>query len=153
MIYYLKLYLRDWRNLIPLILSLSIQIFCWVYILFNIKPSVGRLFLHYNIVFGVNLLGEWWKILYFPIGGLVVILVNFVASFLLYKKDRFVSWLLSFWALMINIFLLVEIYLLIRLNLWLLFSINRKQDCFPPEAGRRSLQWQITRLQSLSRGN
>lgn len=117
MIYYLKLYLRDWRNLIPLILSLGIQIFCWAYILFNIKSSVGRLFLHYNIVFGVNLLGEWWKILYFPIGGLVVILINFITSFWLYKKDRFASWLLSFWALMINIFLLVEIYLLIRLNL------------------------------------
>ena len=117
MFYYLKLYLRDLRNLIPLVLSLGIQIFIWIYILLNIKPSIGRVFLHYNIVFGVDLLGEWWKILYLPLGGLIILLVNSVISFFLYKKDKFFSWLLSSWILLVHIYLVIEVYLLIRLNL------------------------------------
>ena len=117
MLYYLKLYLRDLRNLIPLILSIGAQIFIWFYILLNIKPSVGRVFLHYNIVFGVDLLGQWWKIFYLPLGGLVIILINFIISFLLYKRDRFFSWLLSAWVLLVHIYLVIETYLLVRLNL------------------------------------
>ncbi len=116
MIYYLKLYFRDWRNLVPLILTIGIQIFCWMYILLNIKPSAGRLFLHYNIVFGVDLLGEWWKIFYLPLGGIIILLINLIASCLLYKKERFLSRLLSIWIFIIHIYLSVEVYLLVRLN-------------------------------------
>jgi hypothetical protein len=117
MFYYLKLYLRDPRVLLPLLLSIIAQVFIWLYILLNVKPSVGRLFLHYNIVFGVDLLGQWWKILYLPLGGLLIILINFVISFLFYKRDKFFSWLLAFWVFLIHIYLVIETYLLVRLNL------------------------------------
>ena len=117
MFYSFKLYLRNWKHFIPLALVLAIQLFIWVYLAINIKPGIERVFLHYNIIFGVDLLGSWWKIYLFPLAGILVAFINYGLSFFLYKIDKFLSALLSFWALFFHFFLLAVIILLVRLNL------------------------------------
>lgn len=73
-------------------------------------------FLHYNIVFGVDLVGSWWKIYYLPLAGLLVFLLNYTLSFVFYKTDKFLSRLLNFWSLLFHLFLLAVVILLVRLN-------------------------------------
>ncbi|MFH1790311.1 MAG: hypothetical protein ABH832_04575 [bacterium] len=117
MFYYIRLYLRDLWILIPLILVAVCQLLAWYFVGSNIKPSMEQVFLHYNIVFGVDLVGVWWRIYLLPFGGLFVILLNYAISYYIYKSEKFLARLLAFWALFFNVFLTIAVYLIVRLNI------------------------------------
>jgi len=117
MFYSLKLYLRDWWITSPLIVVFLLQIFIWFHIIINIKPALGQIFLHYNIIFGVDLVGSWWKIFYLPLVGLLILVANCIVSFLFFKADKFLSRLLVWWILFVHCFLLIAIILLVGLNI------------------------------------
>ena len=112
-----KLYLRDyWIG--PVFLGcIVIQIAVWWYLLANIHPSTEQIFLHYNTVFGIDLVGDWWKIFYLPAGGLLVMFVNYLVSWYFYSSDKFLARVLSLWTGVINIFLAIAVYLIAGLNL------------------------------------
>lgn len=111
-----KLFFRDLWISVPLIGVLLIQIFLWWDLVANIRPDVGQVFLHYNIIFGVDLVGDWWQIFYMPLAGIMVIMVNFLFSSLSYSFDKFLARLLSFWVLFFHLFLMASIIFLVKLN-------------------------------------
>lgn len=117
MFYSPKLYLKDLWISVPIISVILIQIYIWWDLIANIHPDSGQIFLHYNIIFGVDLVGDWWKIFYLPLVGMGVLLVNYFLSFMFYGSDKFLARLLSFWVLFFHIFLTVGVVLLVRLNL------------------------------------
>lgn len=100
--------------MIPLALILNIT--NWVWLLWEIRPQNELIFLHYNILFGVDLLGFWWKVLYLPIVGLIIILVNIFLGWSLFSKDKFFAYILNFISVFCQIFLLIASSLLIFLN-------------------------------------
>ncbi len=100
----------------PLVGVILIQIFLWWYLISNIHSDAGQIFLHYNIIFGVDLVGDWWKIYLLPLAGVVVILLNYFFSGLLYSVDKFLARLLSGWVLFFHLFLMIGTILLVRLN-------------------------------------
>lgn len=116
MFYSPKLYFRDLWISAPLLGAILTQFFLWWYLIANIRPDAGQIFLHYNIIFGVDLVGNWWRIFYLPAAGVAVILINYFFSSLLYAREKFLSRLLSFWALFFHLFLLIGTVFLIRLN-------------------------------------
>ncbi len=117
MFYSLKLYFRDPWVSAPLLGSILIQIFLWWYLIANIHPEAGQIFLHYNIIFGVDLVGSWWKIYLIPLAGVAVALLNYFFSLMFYSVDKFLARLMSGWVLFFHLFLLIGIILLVRLNI------------------------------------
>jgi len=115
-IYPLKLYLKKKQNIILLGSALLLNIASWVWLLVNIRPSVGQVFLHYNILFGVDLVGSWYAVLSLPTAGLSIIILNAILGWFLYKQDAFAAYLLNAVAVLVNIFLLVAAALLVFLN-------------------------------------
>ena len=101
----------------PLLGSILIQIFLWWDLIANIRPEAGQIFLHYNIIFGVDLVGDWWKLYLTPLVRVVVILLNYFFSLMFYSTDKFLSRLLSLWVFFFHIFLMIGLALLIRLNI------------------------------------
>ncbi|HSR89197.1 MAG TPA: hypothetical protein VLK22_02225 [Candidatus Udaeobacter sp.] len=93
------------------------QIFLWWYLFSNIHSSAGQIFLHYNIIFGTDLVGEWWKIYLVPLVGIGTILLNYLVSSFFYSVDKFLARLICFWALLFHLFLTIGLVLLIRLNI------------------------------------
>ena len=116
MFYSPKLYFRDLWVSVPLLGAILVQIFLWVYLIFNIHSEAGRIFLHYNIIFGVDLVGDWWRIYLLPLAGVSVILLNYFFSLILYSVDKFLARLMSGWVLFFHLFLMIGIILLVRLN-------------------------------------
>lgn len=100
-----------------LIIGLATQVFVWPYIFLQLGQRSDILFLHYNIIFGVDLVGPWWKILFLPIGGLAIILVNFLLSLYIYNHDKLISRLLIFFAALFSLFLSWAVYLAVDINL------------------------------------
>jgi len=117
MFYNPKLFLKDYWNLSSLAGVALAQIFIWGYVLLNIRPGNGQLFLHYNVIFGVDLIGEWWQIYYLPLAGLMVLLANFGLSLFFYRNDKILARLLSFFTVFFHIFLAIAVYLIVGKNI------------------------------------
>lgn len=117
MFYSPKLYIRDWWIFGSAAGVLISQIFIWWYIFANITPGPDQFFLHYNITFGVDLAGEWWKLLYLPLSGLIVFIANYFLSFYFYGLEKLLSRLLALTAGVFHIFLLIAAVLIVNLNI------------------------------------
>ena len=107
-----KLYSRDLWVSTPLSGVILIQIFLWWYLIVNIRSDAGQIFLHYNIIFGVDLIGDWWRIYFLPLAGVLVIFLNYFFSLMLYSVDKFLARLMSFWVLFFHLFLALYFILL-----------------------------------------
>ena len=111
-----KLYFRDPWISSPLIGAVLVQLFLWWSLVANIRQDTGVIFLHYNIIFGVDLVGSWWQIYYLPLAGIIVILLNYLCSLAVYFADKFLARLLAFWVLFFHLFLAIGVGLLVKLN-------------------------------------
>lgn len=114
--YSIKLYFKHWPNLIMLPLAFLLNLATWFWLLLQIKPQTDPIFLHYNILFGVDYIGEWWKVLYLPIAGLFIFLVNGILGWVLFSKDKFATQLLNFMSVLCQVFILIAAALLVFLN-------------------------------------
>lgn len=117
MLYLLKVFFRDPWVLFPLIISAGAQGVSWWYILFYIRPTPAHFFLHYNIIFGVDLVGEWWKILLIPVGGVAIIIINFLMAIAIYNIDKIFSRLLTVFTAIFQLCLLLTCFLIVEMNI------------------------------------
>lgn len=116
MLYPVKLYFKHLPNIIMISLSLAMNIFMWVWLLIRIKATSEPIFLHYNILFGVDYIGEWWRVLYYPFFGLMILVVNMVIGWWFFGKNKFIAQLLNFFTLLCQVILLIGAGFLIYLN-------------------------------------
>jgi len=93
-----------------------LHILTWGWLLLNIRPQQDLLFLHYNTLFGVDLVGDWWKVFYAPLAGLFIFLVNVFLGWFLFAKSKFAAYLLIGIAVLCQLFLFVGSWLLVFLN-------------------------------------
>lgn len=100
-----------------MVLSLVAELFMWLYIFIKLGGKSDILFLHYNIIFGVDLIGAWWRILFLPLAGLFILLANFLAAIFCYNKDKIVSRFLTTFACVFEIFLAIAVYFTVDINL------------------------------------
>jgi len=114
--YPLKLYFKHLPNLIILPLSLLTNIITWLWLIKDIKSQAEPIFLHYNALFGVDYIGEWWRLFYIPLTGLTILVVNAILGWIFFSKDKFIAQILNAISLVCQIFLLVAVGVLIFLN-------------------------------------
>jgi len=116
-LYPLKLYLQTLPNKVLLGSNLILNILIWGWLGWYISPQESPIFLHYNILFGVDLVGSWWRVFVIPVVGLSIIIVNTVVGWTTFHKDKFIAYFLNSTALICQIFLFISAYLLVYLNL------------------------------------
>jgi len=114
-LYPLKLYFFSLPITIMTILSLLLNLFSWFWLKSQL-PNTSELFLHYNVLFGVDYIGDSWKIFFVPLIGLIILSVNFFMGWLLYKKDKFMAYVLNSVSVLCQIFLFMVSFLLVFLN-------------------------------------
>ncbi len=92
-----RLFLKDKIILINLIASLLILaslFFLFIYKIGLSHQAEEQFFLHYNIYFGIDWLGAWYKIFIYPLIGLIIFIINFSLSIFFFEKEKFLSYLL-----------------------------------------------------------
>ncbi|MBT3419391.1 MAG: hypothetical protein HN726_03855 [Candidatus Magasanikbacteria bacterium] len=115
-IYPIKLYIKHLPIAIMGGASILANLLTWGWLLWYIQPQDGFIFLHYNILFGVDYSGEWWRVLYLPLIGFLIFCVNAILAWLLFHKDKFIAQLLHAVSLFCQIFLFIIAQILIFLN-------------------------------------
>ena len=116
MFYSPKVYWKDRWIALSAVSWLIFELWMWSYAAIYVRPTADQVFLHYNVVFGVDLIGSWWKVLLAPVGGLVIFFINFLFSWYVYGEDKILARFLAFFAAGLNLFLLIAFYLVVGLN-------------------------------------
>lgn len=114
--YALKLYIRDPWIYLPFAFSLIIVIVSWWYLISYLRPIEGGVFLHYDIIIGPNLLGEWWKLYYFPLASSILCLINQLLSYAFYFSDKTLAKIFSASTCLLELFLLTALSLVVGIN-------------------------------------
>ena len=112
----LKLYARSQPQFWLFLLAIIINLILWGYLAFNIHPKTEPIFLHYTALFGVDLVGAWYRLYFLPLGGLIIILLNFLLGWRLYQRDLFSGAVLAMVAVLGQIFLALAGIVLVFLN-------------------------------------
>jgi hypothetical protein len=86
-------------------------------IAFFIRPVDFPIILHYNVYFGVDVIGAWWQVYFLPLIGLVILSVNTVLGYLFYQqKERIVAHLLILATFIVQIGISIAVASLLLIN-------------------------------------
>lgn len=89
----------------------------WGLIAYFIRPVDFPIILHYNVYFGVDVIGAWWQLYFLPLIGLVILSVNAVLGYLFYQqKERIVAHLLVLATFIVQIGISIAVASLLIIN-------------------------------------
>lgn len=97
--------------------ALLINAINWGLIAFFIRPVDFPIILHYNVYFGVDVIGAWWQVYFLPLIGLAILSVNTVLGYLFYQqKERIVAHLLILATFIVQIGITIAVASLLLIN-------------------------------------
>ena len=99
-----------------LILSALINLGLWIYLFANKIGGHYPVILHYSLLSGVDYLGEYYKIFFIPLTGLILFLINGAIGYWLYSREKLAAYFLMIASLEIQIFLFIAGVVLIKIN-------------------------------------
>ncbi len=114
--YPLKIYLLYKPTFVLFGLSLLMQLVMWIWLLRTIGIHSNTVFLHYTILYGVDLTGPAYRVYALPLVGLGILLVNVIVGWMYFRKDKFISIVLNSVAVICQAFLFIGAALLAFLN-------------------------------------
>lgn len=98
-------------------MSLVVNLAIWIGLKVFIKPVDLPIILHYNVYFGVDMLGNWTQVFILPVLGLILFLINFSLAIHFYEqKERIASHILLMATMMLQLSLLVAAISVIIIN-------------------------------------
>ena len=105
-----------WTNTLSAIfMSLSVLLIVWK--IAPLRFDHQAVALHYNAVFGVDLLGAWYQVLLLPAVGLGIFLANTLFSHQVWEKEHLLSYLFSTATIVAEGTLFVAVLFITLLNL------------------------------------
>ncbi|HEX8973915.1 MAG TPA: hypothetical protein VF817_00305 [Patescibacteria group bacterium] len=100
-----------------LIGSLILNIANWGAMAYFIRPVDFPLVLHYNVYFGVDMIGAWWQLYFLPLIGLVILLINAFLGYLFYgQKERIVAHMLMLATFLVQVGISIAVAGLLMIN-------------------------------------
>jgi hypothetical protein len=107
---------QEKKNLIFLIYSLLMILLDLFFIFFKLRKAERFIPLHYNPIFGVDLIEKATKLLFFPFYALIIFLINFYFLFRTYEKEeKFLYNLLIIGNFFLQLFLFIGLIYIINL--------------------------------------
>jgi len=108
---------RDKILRINAIFCFLLNLILWIGLFWQSRLFTESMPLHYNIYFGVDLYGPWYRIFLIPAVGLAVILINFTIGSFLYAKEKMLSYFLAGTASFIQLIVFLATFAIIYVNL------------------------------------
>lgn len=111
-----RLLLKDYWLSIPALSALVALVIDWWYVLVNLPSTGERIFLHYNVTFGIDLAGARAEAFIPLAAGTAIWLVNVSVAVLIYHH-RFLARCLSIFTAIFELMLFYGMWLLVGLNI------------------------------------
>lgn len=110
-------FFKNTPNSVLLAITLFIDAFEWVYLFAKIDRNTNPIFLHYNIYFGIDLIGPWYQIFIMPVAVLFILLINMYISYKFFTNNGIFSKIILSITVVIAFFSLIGVLLIVRQNL------------------------------------
>jgi hypothetical protein len=99
------------------IATIFINLVAWTLLAIFIRPSADPIWLHYNVYFGVDIIGSWWQAYILPVMGLFFFFVNFVLGYYFFNtKERIATHILFLASLLVQVSIIVAVVPIIIIN-------------------------------------
>lgn len=115
----MKLELSFLRNRDFLVISAAtilINFIAWVLVFSSLGKEKFNIILHYNVLFGVDFKGNPEQVFIIPLIGLIIFFLNAIITGFVYKKEKFIAYLLLSTSLICQIFAAIAIIAIILIN-------------------------------------
>lgn len=99
----------------PAIICFSLNLLIWIFIIWRFFSKEEVIPLHYNVYFGVDLVGKRLEIFKLPIIGFFILIINFILSLIIHKDEKLASYILLFVALFCQLILLLGSFLILNI--------------------------------------
>lgn len=106
-------------TIIYLVILVILQVLNWWQAINIFRRLTGDfLILHYNVDFGIDLLGQSKDIFYFPILGLIIVFSNVLLAFIFFRrpKGRLLMHLLLSATIIFSVFVNAALFVLFLIN-------------------------------------
>ena len=113
----LGIFIKDKLVWINFIIALLFNVAMWVMIYLKVAPTDQTVVLHYNILSGIDLLGQWYQIYTLPLIGIVLLVFNYVVAYRIYSRQVTFSYFLTIASSLEQIILLISTFFVILVNL------------------------------------
>lgn len=112
----IKDFVSDRLNFLSLGLALLINIIHWLLLFFKISPAGDRILLHYNVIFGADLVDKSIYAYLIPSFAFGILIFNFALSYVIYKKEKLVSYFFNFSTVAVQLIFFIATLVLILIN-------------------------------------
>lgn len=109
-------FFQDRMIYINVFLAFAINILIWITLFWQVEDFTALIPLHYNIYFGIDLLGPWYQIFVLPGVGLGIILVNLILGIFYFNREKILSYFLIGVGTIVQFLLLAATIAIILLN-------------------------------------
>ncbi len=109
-------FISDRMNSVGLGISLLINIIHWLTLYIKIKPGVDDILLHYNVVYGSDLVGKSIYIYWIAFLALALLIVNVILAVTFYKKEKLASHFISLSSIPVQLVFFIATIVLITVN-------------------------------------
>lgn len=105
-----------WTRILSLVLiALSLLLIVWK--IMPLRADHDVIALHYNAVFGVDLLGSWYQVFLLPLIGLGIFIANTLFARQLWEKEYLLSCLFAVTTIIAEVLLCIAVVFITLLNL------------------------------------
>lgn len=109
-------FLKDRLVLISLVFAVLINIIQWGLIYIKIAPNGQNILLHYNVIYGTDLVDSGYFAYLIPGIALIFLALNFLCALWLYGKEKLSSYFLSAATVAVQIIFFVAAVVLVVAN-------------------------------------
>lgn len=119
-------YREDLAVKITIILGALINLATWLVLYFKLSPfsymeygqsAFGQIYLHYNIYFGIDKIGQWYVSFIIPLLGLFILIFNNILAYIFYLQDKLISYVLAISQAVLQLILFAAAIFVILLNI------------------------------------
>jgi hypothetical protein len=96
-------------NVVCLLFNASL----WLLLLFRAEPTSESVPLHYSLTFGIDWLGGWAGLFFYPMVGLVLLIINNLLAAYIFSLNKFLAGLLLWLVLFAHLLAWLSVYMLL----------------------------------------
>jgi hypothetical protein len=109
-------FISDRMNFLSLGLAGLLNIIHWVILFIKIKPGKNNILLHYNVVFGPDLVAQSVYLYWIPLLALILLIINVAVAANFYKKEKLAAYFLNVASIAVQVVFFVATLILIMVN-------------------------------------
>ncbi len=111
-----SVFFRDRLILISAAAGLILNIILWILLASKFGYSQEKIALHFNVVYGIDFVGDANRVYQIAILGLLIFIVNLALAKMIYGKEKLLAYFLTTAGAFVQIILLIAALSLLNLN-------------------------------------